>query len=116
MNCRKPQFSAVSNKSDSIFSGLPKAAVIKHRRQILVAMSLSDIAGITSSDVVYTYLPLYHAIGLQLAMGTTIFAGATNVVRKKFSASNFWRDCGRHGVTVRKSCIPIDIGKFSNAA
>ena len=116
MICRKLNSQPLKISPTPFFSGLPKAAVIKHRRQILVAMSLSDIAGITSSDVVYTYLPLYHAIGLQLAMGTTIFAGATNVVRKKFSASNFWRDCGRHGVTVRKSCIPIDIGKFSNAA
>ena len=29
------------------------------------------------------------------------FSGITMVCRKKFSASNFWRDCTEHGVTVR---------------
>jgi len=80
-------------------TGLPKAAVIKHRRQIAVSMALNGIVGFSPDEVVYTYLPLYHAIGLQLAMGITIFGGATNVVRKKFSASNFWKDCEKYRVS-----------------
>ena len=48
--------------------------------------------------------PIIHKIDEfihQLFLYSTYFLGITMVCRKKFSASNFWRDCTEHGVTVR---------------
>jgi solute carrier family 27 fatty acid transporter 1/4 len=55
--------------------------------------------GLTQSDIVYTSLPLYHGSGVMLGGGTCLCYGLSIVVRKKFSASNFWKDCIAYNVT-----------------
>ena len=58
---------------------------------------------ITSDDIIYCTLPLYHTNGGVLSSGQMIYMGATLVIRKKFSASNFWLDCIKYKCTV--SCL-----------
>ena len=53
-----------------------------------------------SDDVFYTCLPLYHATGVVGGVGRALVYGNTVILRKKFSASAFWRDCALHKVTV----------------
>lgn len=60
-------------------------------------------AEVRHEDVVYVTLPLYHTNGGVLGVGQMIASGATVVIRKKFSASNFWTDCIKYQCTV--SCI-----------
>ncbi|XP_053741586.1 long-chain fatty acid transport protein 2-like [Synchiropus splendidus] len=79
-------------------TGLPKAALVTHSR--LWAMALLPCAsGMTSQDVIYTCLPLYHSSAF-LGMAATIERGATMALRTKFSASQFWDDCRKYDVTV----------------
>ena len=72
-----------------------------------------------NKDVLYTMLPMYHSSANGLVTGCVIsegtknpnelvletsipfFPGLTMVCRKKFSASNYWKDCVEHKVTVR---------------
>ena len=57
------------------------------------------------SDVIYMSLPLYHSGGLTIGMGMAFAFGSKTIVRKKFSASNFFRDCAKYKVTVSmKQC------------
>ncbi|KAJ8338715.1 hypothetical protein SKAU_G00355010 [Synaphobranchus kaupii] len=51
-------------------------------------------------DRVYLSLPLYHMSASLLGIGGCIELGATCVLKNKFSASQFWKDCQRHDVTV----------------
>ncbi|XP_026532935.1 very long-chain acyl-CoA synthetase isoform X1 [Notechis scutatus] len=80
-------------------TGLPKAAMITHLR-ILLACGLITLSGVTSEDVIYTTLPLYHSSALLLGVNGCIMQGATLVLRSKFSASQFWDDCRKYKVTV----------------
>ncbi|XP_032089286.1 very long-chain acyl-CoA synthetase isoform X1 [Thamnophis elegans] len=80
-------------------TGLPKAAVITHLR-ILLACSLVILSGVTSEDIIYTVLPLYHSSALLVGVNGCILQGATLVLRSKFSASQFWDDCRKYKVTV----------------
>ncbi|XP_034290550.1 long-chain fatty acid transport protein 2 [Pantherophis guttatus] len=80
-------------------TGLPKAAVITHLR-VLLACSLITLSGVTSEDIIYTTLPLYHSSALLLGLNGCILQGATLVLRSKFSASQFWDDCRKYKVTV----------------
>ena len=50
-------------------------------------------------DVFYMFLPMFH-VGLSQMFGLVLLSGATMVVREKFSASAFWPDVRRHGVTM----------------
>lgn len=80
-------------------TGLPKAAVLNHER-ILMASYLQSMSGIHSDDVIYIYLPLYHSAGFLMGLCGAIERGITVVLRRKFSASNFWNDCRKYNVTV----------------
>ncbi|XP_005864049.1 PREDICTED: very long-chain acyl-CoA synthetase, partial [Myotis brandtii] len=80
-------------------TGLPKAAMINHHR-LWYATGLSLISRVTKDDIIYTTLPLYHSAALMIGLHGCIVAGATLVLRNKFSASQFWDDCRKYNVTV----------------
>lgn len=74
-------------------TGLPKPAVVKQNRYYGGGYTIFDAAGLTRSDIIYVCVPLYHGSGGMLGAGSAIVSGATFVLRKKFSASQFWREC-----------------------
>ncbi|XP_074523054.1 long-chain fatty acid transport protein 2-like [Halichoeres trimaculatus] len=80
-------------------TGLPKAAVINHER-LWMASYLQSIAGVRSNDIIYIYLPLYHSAGFLMGLCGAIEKGITVVLRRKFSASQFWNDCRKYNITV----------------
>ncbi|KAL3866070.1 hypothetical protein ACJMK2_043409 [Sinanodonta woodiana] len=80
-------------------TGLPKPVIISHARVVGVSFS-GQAYDMAEDDIIYICLPMYHSAALLLAVGNTISAGATMVIRDKFSASHFWEDCRRHKVTV----------------
>ncbi|KAM3599808.1 uncharacterized protein V6R79_011894 [Siganus canaliculatus] len=80
-------------------TGLPKAACVGHLKAI-VSMSFFHMCGATSDDVIYITLPLYHMSASLLGIGGCIHLGATCVLKRKFSASHFWKDCVKYNVTV----------------
>ncbi|ELV10633.1 Very long-chain acyl-CoA synthetase [Tupaia chinensis] len=80
-------------------TGLPKAAVINHHR-IWYGTGLALACGVKADDIFYTALPLYHSAALMVGLHGCILAGATLVLRTKFSASQFWDDCRKYNVTV----------------
>ncbi|HQQ62125.1 MAG TPA: long-chain-acyl-CoA synthetase [Pseudomonadales bacterium] len=81
-------------------TGLPKAARITQMKWLGVGDGLVHIMHIAHEDVFYCVLPLYHgAAGMSLT-STALSAGATIVVRRKFSTRQFWPEVRKHGVTV----------------
>ncbi|XP_044302445.1 long-chain fatty acid transport protein 6 isoform X1 [Varanus komodoensis] len=80
-------------------TGLPKPAVISQMQALRGAAGLWAF-GANSDDIIYTTLPLYHSAAALLGIGGCIKLGATCVLRKKFSASQFWDDCKKYNVTV----------------
>ncbi|KAH8389699.1 hypothetical protein KR200_000188 [Drosophila serrata] len=81
-------------------TGLPKAAVITNLRFLFMSAGSFYMLRMTSKDVVYNPLPLYHTAGGIVGVGNAILNGSTVVLRKKFSARNFWLDCSRYNCTV----------------
>ncbi|OXA56752.1 Long-chain fatty acid transport protein 4 [Folsomia candida] len=90
-------------------TGLPKASTIKNSRFLMAAVGVFYMHGLKKTDTLYTSLPLYHGAGTFLGAGTMLTYGVTQVVRKKFSASNFWKDCIAYDVTkaIQKSIFMI---------
>uniref|UniRef100_A0A914RQD7 AMP-dependent synthetase/ligase domain-containing protein n=1 Tax=Parascaris equorum TaxID=6256 RepID=A0A914RQD7_PAREQ len=54
---------------------------------------------ITELDRVYISMPLYHTAAGIIGIGQTILTGSSAAIRKKFSASNFWKDCVKYDCT-----------------
>ena len=85
------------NPNDPLFfiytsgtTGMPKAAKFAHLRFISV-MIFSLYAELAHDDRVYITLPLYHSSGCCIGISNTIYVGGTLIIRRKFSASNFWK-------------------------
>lgn len=81
-------------------TGMPKPAVIKQSRYCGGGVVFYDFANLNDKDIVYVTLPIYHANGAMIGVGNSIVSGATVVLRRKFSASAFWKDCINYNCTV----------------
>lgn len=80
-------------------TGFPKAAIITNIRFLLIPLGVFTSARLSPADVVYDPLPLHHTAGGVLGAGQAITQGCTVVLRRKFSASNYWSDAAKHGCT-----------------
>ena len=89
-------------------TGLPKAANVSHRRFLLAAgMSARYLLRINEKDRMYNCLPLYHGTGLMIGLGAAVTVGASSVLRRKLSVSQFWSDIRNTNCT----CF-VYIGEF----
>ncbi len=80
-------------------TGLPKPAIIRHSRFAMAGIALSRLFGITSRDVLYAPLPLYHGESNFVAFSVALRAGAAFASRRAFSARGFFEDVRSHGIT-----------------
>lgn len=81
-------------------TGLPKAAVISHARWLITGDVMEATMDVQAQDCFYCFLPLYHGAA-SLSAGATAFAsGASLLLRRKFSRSEFWPDVHKHQVTI----------------
>jgi fatty-acyl-CoA synthase len=81
-------------------TGLPKAAKITHVRAQLYMRGFAGATGAKAHDALYCTLPLYHATGGLCGVGAALLNGGTVVLRRRFSASEFWDDVAGHGCTM----------------
>ena len=81
-------------------TGLPKAARYSHMRWMSSGDVMEVTLGATCDDVFYCCLPLYHGAAATSVTSTALCAGASIVVRRKFSVREFWPDVRRNGITV----------------
>ncbi|KAG5270621.1 hypothetical protein AALO_G00194720 [Alosa alosa] len=97
--------SQITFKSPAVYiytsgtTGLPKAAMVSQTR-LLAALAVLASNGVTAGDVIYLNLPLYHTAGFLIGFIGTIETGSSIVLRRKFSASQFWDECRKYNVTV----------------
>ncbi len=81
-------------------TGLPKAAVVSHRRYLMSAITSSKaLLKCDENDRIYICLPLYHGTGLMIGFGPALASGASMVIRRKFSASRLWDEVREHQAT-----------------
>ena len=81
-------------------TGLPKAALISHARWLITGDVMVATMDVTQNDCFYCFLPLYHGAASLSAGATAFTSGASLLLRRKFSRSEFWADVRRHNVTI----------------
>jgi fatty-acyl-CoA synthase len=81
-------------------TGLPKAARITHARAQLYMQALAGTTEATDKDRIYCVLPLYHSTGGLCAVGAALLNGGALVLKRRFSASQFWSDVAGQGCTM----------------
>jgi fatty-acyl-CoA synthase len=82
-------------------SGAPKACRCTQGRLARIGTIIAQMFAITSSDVCYVAMPLFHSNALMAGLAPAAAAGATVALPTggRFSGSGFLADVRRHGVT-----------------
>lgn len=80
-------------------TGLPKGVVYRYGSTNVKAISLIARIMLNRWDVTYTCYPLFHANALFLTITPSLHCGCRAVVAERFSASTFWDQMRRYGVT-----------------
>lgn len=81
-------------------TGNPKAARLPHVRVLTMMSGFSAAANSTDKDRVYCALPLYHSAGGVCAVGMALTVGGAVIIRRKFSAREFFTDCVKYKATL----------------
>ena len=79
-------------------TGAPKGVVNRYNPLTVVGLRAFG-AMLQPDDVLYTCLPLFHANALFLTAVRALATGAPMVLSRRFSASRFWDEVRRYGVT-----------------
>ncbi|XVX19825.1 AMP-binding protein [Actinomycetota bacterium] len=81
-------------------TGPSKGVLMPHAHCYLYGLGMVDNLGITPEDRYYVTMPLFHANGLFMQCYGALIAGASIVLRERFSASAWLDDIRRHECTV----------------
>ncbi|WP_110208804.1 AMP-binding protein [Nocardioides daejeonensis] len=77
----------------------PKAVICTQGRMGRIAGQQVERRGLTAADTFYVVMPLFHSNAVMAGLAPAVATGATLVVRRRFSASNWLSDVRKHGVT-----------------
>jgi crotonobetaine/carnitine-CoA ligase len=80
-------------------TGQPKGVIQPHRSYVIAGESLAMRAGLCADDRVLTVLPLFHVNAQFYSTMGTLVAGATLILLRRFSASQFWEHVQHYDAT-----------------
>lgn len=81
-------------------TGLPKGVVTRYNRDRVSGIKALSSIILKSDSIYYTPLPLFHGNALSITVTSSLAAGATVALSKKFSASRFWDEVRRSKATI----------------
>lgn len=77
----------------------PKAVICTQARLGRIAVQQAERRSLTSADVFYVVMPMFHSNAIMAGIAPAICTGGTIVLRRRFSASGWLPDVRRYGVT-----------------
>jgi acyl-CoA synthetase (AMP-forming)/AMP-acid ligase II len=80
-------------------TGLPKGVVNSHACYLAVGSETADMIELRPEDRCMVVLPLFHANPQMYAVMSALVVGSALIIRKKFSASSFFKDARRFSAT-----------------
>ena len=81
-------------------AGAPKAAILTHNNLLTNIHQANVAEHLTSIDVVFGVLPLFHIFGLNVVIGTALASGASVVLVQRFDPISTIETIAERGVTV----------------
>ncbi|MFX0138667.1 MAG: long-chain-acyl-CoA synthetase [Candidatus Hodarchaeota archaeon] len=103
-NPKAPDDTIMENTALYIYTsgttGLPKAVIMANVKIFTQGFFLgSSLTDLTPKDIVYIPTPLYHNLSIGCAWIGALLSGAGTALRKRFSASEFWKDIKKYQAT-----------------
>jgi fatty-acyl-CoA synthase len=80
-------------------TGMPKGAVLPHRKTIYNGLNAAAFFGITPDDRVLVTLPLFHSFGISILSLPALQHGASVTLHPRFDAKTVWKTVEREGIS-----------------
>jgi acyl-CoA synthetase (AMP-forming)/AMP-acid ligase II len=72
-------------------TGAPKGVVLSQYNLLVDAFAISQAQAITGNQRMMCVLPIHHVNGIVVTLMTPLYVGASVVLNRSFSVTNFWR-------------------------
>ena len=80
-------------------TGVPKGALLPHRKTLYNSRNAGAFFGLTREDRVLVVVPLFHSFGLSILSLPTLWAGGEVVLQPRFDPSAVWRAVADQRIT-----------------
>jgi fatty-acyl-CoA synthase len=91
-------------------TGLPKGALLSHRKTFYNALNGDIFYGLTPDDILLVSRALFHSGGLLVEAVPMLYKGGTIVLKKRFRPEEILETIGQHKVTVLEA--PATVFRF----
>ena len=81
-------------------TGVPKGAVLSHRKTFFNVLNAEMIYHLTSNDVIIVSRPMFHSGGLLVEAAPILYKGGTLILKKRFRPVEIFEAVERYRVTI----------------
>lgn len=91
-------------------TGLPKGAILSHRKTFFNVLNADIYFGLTRHDVAAIVRPMFHSGGLIVDMAPVIYKGGTVIIKRRFAFDEILETVEKHGITILE--LPATVYNF----
>ena len=81
-------------------TGVPKGAILSHRKTFFNALNADIFYNLTSKDIMIVSRPMFHSGGLLVEAAPVLYKGGTLILRKRFPPHEILETIQRYKVTI----------------
>lgn len=91
-------------------TGLPKGAVLSHRKTFFNVLNADIYFNLTRQDIVIIARPMFHSGGLIVEMAPVLYKGGAVIVKRRFAVTEILETAEQHKVTILE--LPATVYNF----
>jgi fatty-acyl-CoA synthase len=91
-------------------TGLPKGAILSHRKTFFNVLNADIYFNLTSLDIVIIARPMFHSGGLIVDMAPVLYKGGTVIVKRRFAFAEILETAEQYKVTILE--LPATVYNF----
>jgi fatty-acyl-CoA synthase len=88
-------------------TGLPKGAILSHRKTFFNALNADLFYNLTSKDIMIVSRPLFHSGGLLVEAAPVLYKGGTLILKKRFRSHEILETIQKYRVTVLEMAATV---------
>jgi fatty-acyl-CoA synthase len=88
-------------------TGLPKGAILSHRKTFFNALNADLFYNLTSKDIMIVTRPLFHSGGLLVEAAPVLYKGGTLILKRRFRSHEILETIQKYRVTVLEMAATV---------
>jgi fatty-acyl-CoA synthase len=88
-------------------TGIPKGAILSHRKTFFNALNADIFYNLTSKDIMIVSRPLFHSGGLLVEAAPVLYKGGTLILKKRFRSQEILETIQKYQVTLLEMAATV---------